>query len=89
MSRCSLHANLCYFMKGCVIVLIETMAQKLRKLNPEGRFIVLSWDALAIKQVDPETMTCPENFYYDPELKIIRRPGTLLGRFTVSESENL
>lgn len=65
------------------------MAQKLRMLNPEGRFIVLSWKALSVKNLDPEVMTCPEDFFYDPIQRMIRRPDTLIGHFMVSDENDL
>lgn len=65
------------------------MAQKLRLLNPDGRFIVLSWNALAVEKVNPETIVYPGDFFYDPAKHIIRRPDTLLGHFKVSEERDL
>lgn len=62
------------------------MAQKLKKLNPEGRFIVLSWQLIWIQEIDLESMICPEDYYYDPKQRIIRRTSSLIDHFYVSAS---
>lgn len=70
-------------------MLIEDMAQFLRENNAQGRFIVLSWQALKIENVNPEKIMCPPGFYYDSKHKIIRRADTLLESFEVKQSEDV